>query len=385
MNRNKVRNAFRTVHLWLGLASGIVIFIVCLSGTVYTFRTEIERWLEPEKFYLDNSAGMQMIPADSLIALIEEKYQGTAASITVPTRNDMNWQVSVKKGKGRPKSYFINPYNGDIAGEQGGSTSDFFTTVMKLHRWLLMEESTGRIIVGSATIIMFFMLLTGLILWFPAQLRLMKQGLKIKFSANWKRINHDLHNVLGFYAFLVLMIMTLTGLCWSFEWYRNGASDVLGAKVFKGRGEKPLMSENADHTNVATAAEVLAEANRLFPYEGTSRITIPEEAGHAITVTKSSTGFFAVAGADKAQFDAYTGKPLKIERFSDKPFNVQLADSIRLLHTGEMFGTVSKIIYFLACLIATSLPVTGTLIWVNKFRKKKKSTNSTGRFTREFA
>lgn len=385
MNRKKLRNAFRTVHLWLGLGSGIVIFVVCLSGTVYTFRAEIERWLEPEKFYAKHPGASQLMSADSMITLIEKKYQGTVSSLSVPAGNDMNWQVSVKKGKGKPKTYFVNPYNGEVAGEQGGSTSDFFSTVMKLHRWLLMEQSTGRVIVGTATIIMFFMLLTGLILWFPAQLRYIKQGLKIKFSGNWKRLNHDLHNVLGFYAFLVLMIMTLTGLCWSFEWYRNGASNVLGAQVFKGRGEKPLKSQSTGRTQEATIANLLLQANTLFPYDGGSRVTIPEEEGDALTVVKSATGFFAVAGADKAQFDYFTGKPLKVERFSDKALNVQVASSIKLLHTGEMFGTASKIIYFLACLIATSLPVTGTFIWINKFRKKKKAVKSTERFTREFA
>ena len=57
MNRIKVRNAFRTVHLWMGLGSGIVIFLVCLSGTIYTFRAEIERWMEPGKYYASGIEG----------------------------------------------------------------------------------------------------------------------------------------------------------------------------------------------------------------------------------------------------------------------------------------------------------------------------------------
>jgi uncharacterized iron-regulated membrane protein len=60
------------------------------------------------------------------------------------------------------------------------------------------------------------------------------------------------------------------------------------------------------------------------------------------------------------------------EIFSEKPFNVQIASLIKPIHTGEIFGTFSKIIYFLACLIATSLPITGTLIWLNKMKKGSK-------------
>jgi len=51
---------------------------------------------------------------------------------------------------------------------------------------------------------------------------------------------------------------------------------------------------------------------------------------------------------------------------------VQIASLIKPIHTGQIFGTFSKIIYFIACLIATSLPITGTIIWLNKLKKKRK-------------
>jgi uncharacterized iron-regulated membrane protein len=372
----------------MGIASGIILFLVCLSGTIYTFRTEIEKWMEPNKFYHSQTNQHPPLSADVIITNVESRYQGKVVSVTIPSNRSMNWQLAVKKPgeKGRPKSYFINPINTETAGEQGGTTSDFFTTVMKMHRWLMMEESTGRVVVGVATIIMCLMVITGIILWFPAQLRYIKQGLRIKFSANWKRINHDLHNVLGFYAFIILLVMTLTGLCWSFEWYRNGVSNVLGAKVFRGRGEKPMISEKKDGSaGTASANVVITEMQKLFPYDGVLRISIPEEANSAITATKSKTGFFAMSGSDKVQFNAFTGEALKVERFRDKRANVQIADSIRAIHTGEIFGTASKIIYFLACLIATSLPVTGTIIWLNKMKKKNKPVGVARTSNKEFA
>lgn len=371
----------------MGLGSGLVLFIVCLTGTIYTFRAEIERWMEPDKYYSQNNPASAPLAVDSVIAIIEREQQGKVTSIVVPGNREMNWQVSVKKEApakkrqekdtkaapgGRPKTLFVNPATGAVEGEQGGSTSEFFTTVMQLHRWLLMEDSGGKIIVGVATLIFVFLILSGLVIWFPAKLRYWKQGFTIKTKAGWKRINHDLHNTLGFYSFLLLLVMALTGLCWSFEWYRDGVSEVLGAKVFRGRNEKPLLSKDSLGGMTASYQSMLAESNRLFPYAGNSRLTIPEGGSTAVTITKSATGFFSSAGSDKAQFDRYSGTLLKKEAFSDKALNVQIADSIRQIHTGEIFGTFSKIIYFIVCLIATSLPVTGTMIWVNKMKKKKK-------------
>ena len=396
MNRKSIRKAFNKIHLWLGLASGVVLFLVCASGTVYTFKSEIERWLEPEKYYADVKPGEKLLPADTIVARIEQKLGGKVSSVLVPGDETMNWQIGVKKevkdavspagggvaeGDGggrekkpsRPKSYFINPYTAEIAGAQGGATSEFFTRVMRMHRWLMLENSVGRIIVGIATIIFVIMIISGLVLWFPARLRNWKQGVTIKTKAGWKRINHDLHYALGFYSFLILLIMALTGLCWSFEWYRNGMSDVLGAKVFKGRTEKPLSSGNAEtSSSTASLSLLLSETNKVLNYPGNLRLTIAEEKDAAVVVSKSATGFFAISGADKLQFDRHTGEILRAEAFSGKPLNVKIADSIKAIHTGEIFGTFSKIIYFLVCLMATSLPVTGTIIWLNKMKKTKK-------------
>jgi uncharacterized iron-regulated membrane protein len=382
MNRNSVRKWINNIHLWMGLGSGLILFVVCLSGTVYTFRAEIERWIDSEKYY-SSSVQPQMMNADSIAARAAIIEGGKVTGMSIPADRSMNWQVTVKKETGtgknneagvetRPKRIFIDPYTGQKAGEQGGSTSEFFSTVMKLHRWLLMEDATGRIVVGSATIVFVFIILSGLVLWFPAKLRFLRQVLTIKFSGNWKRINHDLHNTLGFYSFLLLLVMALTGLCWSFEWYRDGAGEVLGAKVFRGRGEKPLLSKITDsQKSYASFNEIILSANRELDYDGNLRLAIPENDSSAVVVTKSGSGFFASAGVDKLQFDLYSGELLKTELFSSKPLNVQIADSIKIIHTGEIFGTFSKIIYFIVCLIATSLPVTGTMIWINKMKKKR--------------
>ena len=88
-------------------------------------------------------------------------------------------------------------------------------------------------------------------------------------------------------------------------------------------------------------------------------------------MTKAKVGFFAPSGTDRIKINRYTGDVEEKTIFSEKPFNERIGSSIKALHMGYVFGTFSKIIYFITCLIATSLPVTGTLIWINKLKKKK--------------
>jgi uncharacterized iron-regulated membrane protein len=119
----------------------------------------------------------------------------------------------------------------------------------------------------------------------------------------------------------------------------------------------------------------VASSNSKLDYEGNLRVSLPSEPNGDISVSKSRTGFFAKAGADQLTLIPSTLEVKEAKLFADLPVRQQIGRSVKALHTGEIFGQFTKFIWFVACLIATSLPITGTLIWWNK-RKKKKSTQS---------
>src|SRR5690606_38930349 len=156
--------------------------------------------------------------------------------------------------------------------------------------------------------------ITGFIIWLPKKIRGIKSfrpGLKIKFTARWKRINHDLHSTLGFYAGCLLLIMALTGLNWSFEWYKDGMSTVLGAKVFGARDEKPLPSVA---NGQPLALNVIVEAgNTVFPYNGTTTVTFPKDAEDSFVLRKQQHNTLNKSSYDKVVLDQYSGAILKKE------------------------------------------------------------------------
>lgn len=391
-----IRKFFNDIHLWLGIGSGLVIFIICLTGTLYAFHTEIERLLTRDKYYVTVPENGARLPLDTLVPSLEKTLKGKIASIVIPGDASMSYLVTLKgpgkkagakqpmpagmkmpaKGEKEPKgkTYFINPYTGAVMGEQAGGAYQFFLKVNQIHRWLLLDNKTGSLIVGSATLIFVLLVISGLVIWFPLKWKNIKQGFQVKFRANWKRVNHDLHKTLGFYAFLVLLVISLSALSWPFEWYKKGFSKVLGAQIQKSKTEKPLFSAApADSLAKPMSLDAhLAHAAALFAYEGDTRMILPSEPLGIVNITKNKTGNFVVAGTDRVQFDRFSGNALRTEYFSKKKLGEKIADSLKPIHTGEMFGLTSKIIYFLSCLIATSLPVTGTLIWINRLRKKSK-------------
>lgn len=372
------RKLINDIHLWLGLASGIVLFLVCLSGTLLVFEDGIKDFFK-EDFVVEASSGSRM----SVEALSEKlKDEGHISGVTIPAEADAPYLFSIKTDpkQRRGSTYFVDPYTGRFQKELKSSLDGFFMAMFRLHRWLLLDTAVGRPIVGIATLIFLVLSVSGLVLWFPKKLRWknLKPGFKIKFSANWKRINHDLHNTLGFYACIFLVIMSLTGLCWSFQWYRDAGSAVLGAKIFGNRGGGPKVeSQLEEGAKVLSVAEIVKVVDKELPYTGAITLSVPKNPKGTYAVAKNNASGFSPVITDKLVLDQ-DGTVLRKEIFSEKPLNVRIASLIRPLHLGNIYGTFSKTIYFLACLIATSLPITGTLIWWNKLQKKRKRNKGRG-------
>lgn len=371
------RKLMNDLHLWLGIASSLVLFVVCLTGTIYTFKTEIQDWMEPTRYYVTDKGTGQNKPMEELVQLVETATQGKVQRILFVSKENKPYVFSVSSGEEgkRPDAVHVNPYTGEILGTGKGPGDEFFMTVFKLHRWLLLDSSIGRPIVGISTIIFCFLSISGLILWFPKKIKgwkSLKPGFKIKFNANWKRINHDLHNTLGFYTLLLVLIMSLTGLCWSFEWYRNGLSAVLGTKVFGGRDEVKPESVVQDKKTISLQEAVdIANKEMDYPYR-TLSVSLPKDEVGAYEINKNELARWNETVNDRVFIDQYTGTVIKKEIFADKSVGDKIASSIRALHFGDIYGLFSKVIYFITCLIATSLPITGIFIWLNKMKKKPK-------------
>lgn len=400
-----IRKFLVDIHLYAGLTCGLIVIAVCLSGTIYVYNTEIREWSDSERYFVEVSGTKK--PLDQLRTEVESSLSGEVVGASVYQGEDRSVQFQVKQaGEERPATYFVNPYTGEILGDNSekSSAEEFMGYMFSLHRWLLLDRieepmlesmgnrDLGRFINGVATLLFLLGVMTGIFIWFPQKVKNWKQGLKIKWSANWKRVNHDLHNTLAFYSLIILFLMAVTGPFWSYEWYRtgwqktwdtyqapsgNGGGRPEGGRPEGGREPRAEKPEEAAPVAQKTISfdEVVAASNASFSYEGNLRISLPNKPKGDVSVSKSRTGFFAKAGSDQLSLDAESLEVKEAKLFSDLPVRQQIGRSVKSLHTGEIFGQFTKFLWFVACLIATSLPITGTLIWWNK-RSKKKTTRS---------
>nr|MCU0354220.1 PepSY domain-containing protein [Cytophagales bacterium] len=264
---------------------------------------------------------------------------------------------------------YINPYTGEVL-KVKDLNYDFFTIIIQLHMNLLLPYEIGHQIVGAAVLVFVVSLISGLILWFPASKKGIKQRFSVKWNAQWRRRNYDLHNVFGFYSFLLALIIALTGLVWSYDWFAHSVDWLANGGKLSGETKEPISAISVQKSELpidrlfAETAEKRPET-QLFTVDFPTSDTATFALGFYPSLTTYHNGTYLL-------FDQYSGQLLK----EDSPRTQTAGQRIRAMnydiHIGKILGLPGQILAFFASLVAASLPVTGFLIWWGRRKKDKK-------------
>ena len=217
--------------------------------------------------------------------------------------------------------------------------------------------------------IFLFILITGIILWWPRTKKILVQRLKIKKNAGWKRLNHDLHLVFGFYSSIFLFIIAFTGLAWSFEWFNNGIYKVTNSPL---KNPAPPKSEYVSGTSAITPDQALAIAQTTSRDAQFYSISIPKDSSEVFIVMTLGKNPVHESATDALYIDQHSGKIAGRLPFAERSTGAKARSMFKPIHTGSIWGMPSKIIAFIVCIFGVSFPITGTIMWINRTRKKRK-------------
>ncbi|MEO0558166.1 MAG: PepSY-associated TM helix domain-containing protein [Bacteroidota bacterium] len=358
-----LRTLFLQVHLYLGLITGLVIAVVCFTGAVLVFEEEIEHALNPEFYFVE--AQPQRLPLKEVRTRLETSLPGdTVTSVTVYA--DPNRSLQFRSTEGA--RVFANPYTGAHLGTSVYRET-FLYTVFALHRWLLAGD-TGKLIVGTCTLLFLLILISGAWVWWPRNRNQLKARTRITRKRGWKRFNFDLHVSLGIYATVFLFIFAFTGLAWSFEWFHNGIYKVTGSEQI--RTEPPLSVYPTDAHPVSWDT-VLHQARTVIDDAPSYRISAPRDSVATFSVRALPEGAPHPQASSTIYLDQYTSEVLSVQHFADRNLGSRVRGTFYPVHVGTIFGWPTRILAFIACLLGATFPITGTLIWYNKRSKRWKS------------
>lgn len=106
----------------------------------------------------------------------------------------------------------------------------FFVVVRSLHRSLCIG-TIGKLIVGYSTLALVVILISGLIMWCKRAHHNLRQSLSVVFPTPMR----GMHVALGVYVMIILLLCALTGMTWSFGWFRDAVYF-----LFEGHTSDPL-------------------------------------------------------------------------------------------------------------------------------------------------
>lgn len=374
-----MKKLFAKIHLWLSLPFGIIIAIVCLTGAILVFETEIQELRHPSHYFVKEVKGEPLLP-DSLLKSASRQLPDSIkiSGIRIFSDPERTYQLVLP---GKKAAAFINPYTAEITGIDDGQ--GFFMQAMRLHRWLLDSYkrdgsfSLGKAIVGYSTLALAFILISGLVIWYPRNRKVLKNNLKIKSRAGWHRFFYDLHVSGGFYATLLLLVLTLTGLTWSFGWYRNAFYTVFGVETTqthekesgkkkpkeKGSGERRERQQK--RTDYTQWAEVLSTLQNRYPSFNT--ITIQDGSATVATANYGNT-----RGSDRYTFNSTNGEITDSQLYKDLPKSDKIRGWIYAVHAGTWGGITTKILSCLVSFLGAVFAITGYYFWIKKKLRKSR-------------
>lgn len=344
------RDALMVFHRWAALAGMMFVLILSVTGSALVFEGAIDRGLNPGLWHV--TPGAARVPLDSLVALARTAVPKTpVAGITLPTTDDR--AVVLQAGA---MQVFADPYTGQLKGTR--NAADFNRTLpRRLHvlHVSLLGGKPGGTIVGIATIFSLLLVLTGMVLWWPDKLW------QIHWGASWKRVVFDLHHVAGIVAAVVLVVITTSGLFIHYE--------SLNASLSKLNSQEPPRPPKQPAAAAGSAAispdSLVRSAAAALPGAAIVALSVPPKADQVFVAMMRFPEDRTPGGRSRVYVDRFTGAVLQVRSTRDAEMGTRISNSIRSIHTGDVFGKPSEAVWLLAAIVMASQTVTGFMMWWN--------------------
>ena len=352
------------LHWFLGITAGTVLVVVGVTGGLMSFQQDILEWLNT-----DTTRHLQSdqprLPPQELVA----RYRSANPDHSISSlywRQDrpypvlLGYRTPETTGR-RGERTLIDPFTAEPMGLVRGQWT--FGLIHQIHRWLAAGD-TGKFIVGVSTITLIILSVTGLYIRWQRRPRqgwrwLWPRALGGKLAGEW-------HAVLGLWALLIYLLASLTGLWWSFDWYRDGARALFASGA------------HAPHPTLATPvsspdlARVWAQIEPEMADAQSVAIRLPRQPDAPVEIHYVPADALHEYADDELFVHPATGAILGADRFDDKSAGDKLLASVYALHMGAFFGTPGIVIVMIASFAMPLFFVTGLLLYLRRRRMKRR-------------
>jgi sulfite reductase (NADPH) flavoprotein alpha-component len=370
-----VRKVLTQVHWIVGITAGIVLALVGLTGAMLSFEHEIVAALARESREAEPAGRAPLSAAELLSRLAAEQQDKRIVGLNVTREPSQTARVTFAPREQR----YVDPYTGALLEPTSSGAETFFRNVRSLHRWLMWGElgdrDIGRQIVGACTLLLIFMALSGLYLRWPRgpAARRWRTWLIPDLRLRGRAFLWSLHSVVGTWVLPVYLILALTGLQWSYEWYRDGLYSMAGVERPAGpEGGREGRGPGAASAGHGGGPDIAAFTRNWQTFEQetggrfasvnvnlAARPGKPMEFRYLEERPRHERAFNTLAVDGE-------GQVVKHERYADKPLAARLVSSIFPLHSGSYFGVIGVIVFMIASLAMPVFTITGWIMYLQR-------------------
>ncbi|KAB1077381.1 PepSY-associated TM helix domain-containing protein [Methylobacterium soli] len=366
------------LHWALGLTAGLVLALMGVTGALMSYEEAITAFADRDRAIVAVGDRPPLGP-EALVARIEAQRPGLTVTALV-LADDPGTSVSARflrdpASGARPAAVYVDPQDGTVLGPS--RLDPAFATVRALHRWLLIPgdgRGWGRTITGACALALLLFLATGLYLRWP-RIHRWRIWLRPSLSRPGRPRWWSLHAVAGTWLLPVYLVIALSGLTWSYGWFKDGATWLLTGPAHKAAEARPPRGgrkrpEAADRTPAPPALDRAWAAFRAGEGREAVRavLTLPGPDAKAIRIRWLARGAEQPKARNEATFDAATGALLTAARDADKSLGQRIADNMLEVHRGRFFGDVFAMIFCLAALAMPGFAATGLVLYVLRRR-----------------
>lgn len=366
MKQIRLRSLTFQLHRYLGLVGGCILVIIGSTGSLLVFEPELEHQAIEHEIGKIVPQG-EPVSIDAVVATVQAELSRatnlTLGNLLIPQDATSPYQARLWDANDHLVQLFIHPYTGQVMG-MIPETKSWLHTALRLHYQLLAGD-TGMIVAGLTGLLLFFLSMTGIVLW-PGWRKFIT-GFKIKWNAHPKRRNFDIHKVVGVIAAIFLAFTGFTGFCWNFyDWSKA----VIYAMTFTPQPtefrSKPLSEQSA-----LPISKVLQVADTTFPNAITTYIGLPSKPDGVVRVGKRQAHESFRYGESEMLVDPYTGQALSVQDSKTLALGDRVLNAFVSLHYGTFWGLTSRVLYVFVGLAPLILFLTSLVMW--RYRKQKRA------------
>lgn len=359
-------------HFYAGLFVLPFVLVLSVTGAIYLFKPQIERW--EERAWLGLGTEGTVSPDRQLAAAMAANPGARFVHYRLPRAAGDAAMVQLALRDGALRQVFVSPQGRVLASLDPDAR--IAAVAGEIHGRLLIGR-WGDWLVELAASWTIVMILTGLYLWWPRPLRL-AGTLWPRLHLRGRPLLRDLHRVTGFWIAGLVLVMLASGLPWAgvwggaLAWVRAEMGWVKGAPTWK-------IGTGGDHAGHQTGAAVpvrsvaprsglplaafvaKAEAERMaFPV----LVVPPGPATDYAWTVRSATQNRPLAR--KVTYDPMTGAVIARSGFADQHPIDRIVNTGVAWHEGHLFGVANQIVGLLTAIALIGLSVVGLLMWLRR-------------------